>query len=82
MAEINRPPEEDKKLEIVFTLVPKTLERPFIDHFPGYETIGMVRGEPGGYFTIAHYAKNADTLYNLKVRESDAWVVTYPKSGK
>ncbi len=69
------------KLNIKFNIIPKTLEKPWLELFPSY-TEGLVRGEPGGYVMTAPYAEAAEKIYQLEPRPDDVWVNTFLKAGK
>ena len=69
------------KLNIKFNIIPKTLEKPWLELFPSY-TEGLVRGEPGGYIMTAPYAEAAEKIYQLEPRPDDVWVNTFLKAGK
>lgn len=69
------------QLGIKFSIIPKTLDKPFRDLFPGY-TDGLVRGEPGGYIMPATYADGAQDVYEMEPREDDAFVMGFLKSGE
>lgn len=47
----------------------------------GFFSKGLVQGEPGGFVFHPHYARNADKIYNMKIRPDDVWIRTFPRSG-
>ena len=51
------------------------------ERFLGYEDHGLVRSVPEGWTLGGPYEKYAEDIYNFELRDDDAWVVTYPKSG-
>lgn len=65
---------------IKFSVIEKTLEKSFQDHFPFYKR-GLSKGEPGGFVLTKEYGENAEVLRNFKPRPDDVWVVTFPKCG-
>jgi hypothetical protein len=72
---------DDKKdKHIQFEILPGSLERPFIDHFPRYME-GLVRTIPGGYVYHPEYSRHAEKYYSLKPRKDDVWIRTFPRSG-
>lgn len=68
------------QLDVKFNVIPETLESPFKEHFPVFSK-GLVQGEPGGFVFHPHYARNADKIYNMKIRPDDVWIRTFPRSG-
>ena len=72
--------EKNKEKHIQFELLPGSLERPFIDHFPRYME-GLVRTNPGGYVYHPEYSRHAEKYYSLKPRKDDVWIRTFPRSG-
>lgn len=69
------------KLNVKFEIVPESLESSFQDLFPSY-TEGIVNCVPGGYANAAPYSEVAESIYQIEPRKDDAWVITFPKSGK
>ena len=70
-------------LNVKFVPIPETLpeDGQFRQDFPSY-TDGLVEASPGGYITTTQvFAENAENIYNLKPREDDVFVLTFPKSG-
>ena len=51
------------------------------ERFLGYDDNGLVRSVPEGWTLGGPYEKYAEDIYNFELRDDDAWVVTYPKSG-
>ncbi|CAF4938682.1 unnamed protein product [Pieris macdunnoughi] len=47
--------------------------------FPG-ERGGFVRIGPKGYLVTERYKEMAADIYNMEIRPSDVWVVTYARS--
>ena len=73
-------PDEKRKLDVQFEVVPETMEAQFRKDFPFY-IHGMVRSVPGNYLTFPEYPKRAEEIYNLLPRSDDVYVLTFPKSG-
>lgn len=72
--------ESECQLKVKFDVIPETLESQFQQHFPAYVK-GLVRGEPGGFVFHPNYARNADKIYGMNVRNDDVWIRTFPRSG-
>lgn len=71
-------------LNVKFVPIAETLpeDGQFRKDFPSY-TDGLVAASPGGYITTTQvFAENAESIYNLKPRPDDVFVLTFPKSGK
>lgn len=68
-------------LEVKFILLPGTTETQFQKDFPAYKD-GLVYSSPGRYVVMPEYPKKAETVYNLKPRTDDVYVLTFPKCGK
>ncbi|CAK1545179.1 unnamed protein product [Leptosia nina] len=49
-------------------------------HFTG-ERGGFVRMGPKGYIVTERYKEMAEDIYDMEIRPSDVWVVTYARSG-
>ncbi|KAL4714551.1 hypothetical protein ACJJTC_006597 [Scirpophaga incertulas] len=60
--------------------VPKDQAEELMKYFTG-ELTGFVRVGPKGYFFPNKYKQEAANIYNMPVRASDIFVVTYPRSG-
>merc|ERR1712137_928910 len=58
----------------------KSLSAEFRADFPNY-SVGLVRGEPGGFVLTKDYGDNAEKFMNFPMRPEDVWVVTFPKCG-
>lgn len=43
---------------------------------------GFIQVGPKKWFLPRTYKKHASSIYNLKVRPNDVWLITYPRSGK
>ena len=71
---------EDERLEVKFSPVPDTTGEQFQKDFPAY-TDGLVYSSPGGYVVLPEYPKKAETVYNLKPRPDDVYILTFPKCG-
>lgn len=69
------------ELKVEFHPFPKTLTDTFQRHFPGYNE-GLVKSQPGNFVMPPIYAKNAEKIYNMKLRSDDVWLFTFPKCGK
>ncbi len=62
--------------------MPKSInDENFKRRFYGYEGKALLRTEPGGFLIGSQYEANADKITQLKQKEDDTWVVTFPKSG-
>lgn len=46
------------------------------------ERTGWLRVGPKGYCLPSKYKNDAATFYNFPIKESDTWIVTFPRSGK
>ena len=71
-------------LRVKFLPIPETLpeDGQFRQDFPSY-TDGLVEASPGGYITTTQvFAENAESIYNLKPRPDDVFILTFPKSGR
>lgn len=68
-------------MNVQFHPIAKSLTESFQKHFTGYVD-GMVRGEPGELMMSPKYGVNAKKIYEMKPREDDVWLVTFPKCGK
>lgn len=66
---------------VKFSVIEKTLEKSFQEHFPFYNK-GLVKDEYGGFVLTHEYGENAEILRNFKPRADDVWIVTFPKCGK
>lgn len=42
---------------------------------------GFIQVGPQKWFLPKSYEKHASSIYNFKVRSSDVWLITYPRSG-
>jgi estrone sulfotransferase len=85
-ADTTQPEEDDEQrrhqLEVQFFPVPATkTDDQFQKDFPAY-TDGLVYSSPGGYVVLPEYPKKAETVYNLKPRPDDVYILTFPKCGK
>jgi hypothetical protein len=69
-----------RQLQVEFSLVPGTTGDQFQKDFPAYAD-GLVYSSPGGYVALPEYPKKAETVYNLKPRADDVYVLTFPKCG-
>ncbi|EFX84144.1 hypothetical protein DAPPUDRAFT_301389 [Daphnia pulex] len=69
-----------RQLQVEFALVPGTTGDQFQKDFPAYAD-GLVCSSPGGYVALPEYPKKAETVYNLKPRADDVYVLTFPKCG-
>ena len=69
------------ELTVKFNLMPKTILKPFKDHFIGYEE-GLVRSDPNDFVMFPEYGRHAQELLRFTPRKDDAWVLTFPKCGK
>jgi hypothetical protein len=69
-----------RQLQVEFALVPGTTGDQFQKDFPAYAD-GLVGSSPGGYVALSEYPKKAETVYNLKPRADDVYVLTFPKCG-
>ena len=68
------------ELKIKFALAPETVEESFTNLYSIKH--GFFRGDPGGFLMTENYAVNgAQAIYQLKPREDDVWLVTFPKAG-
>ena len=75
----------DQKLElkVKFNVIPKTMLTSFSKHFAGLHLKnGLVKSEPGNFVITRMYGDNAETLYRLKPRNDDVWLLTFPKCGR
>jgi len=63
-----------------FPILEKSLSAEFRADFPNY-SVGLVRGEPGGFVLTKDYGDNAEKFMNFPMRPEDVWVVTFPKCG-
>ncbi len=49
--------------------------------FLGY-THGLSKSQPGDWVLGGRYGEDhADAIYGMDIRDTDVWVVSYPKSG-
>lgn len=72
--------EEGDRYPFTFEPIPKTLTDDFQQLFTGYDG-GLVRSKPGGLVATPAYAAHAESVYRMKPRSDDIWLVTFPKSG-
>ena len=72
---------ERAKPKIEIQPMPETLQKPFSDQFPNYSKEGWVRIMPSGLVLPAE-GEGVEKVYQMQPRKEDAWIITFPKSGK
>ena len=71
----------DRSLPIKFVPTFESSDPNFCSDFPNY-VLGTIRSEPGNYITSPPYAKAAESVYHMKLRPDDVFVVSFPKCGE
>jgi hypothetical protein len=76
----NKRRQEKSSLTVEFVPTFESSDPKFLSDFPNY-VLGTVRSEPGNYITSPPYAKAAESVYNMKLRPDDVFVMSFPKCG-
>ena len=73
---------DEVSLSVKFHVVEETKDELFKQHFPGHDE-GLFKSAPGGFLLTLDYAENGvEKIYNIKPRDDDVCLVTFPKTGK
>ena len=76
----NKRRQKKYSLQVEFVPTSESSDPKFLKDFPNY-VLGTIRSEPGDYVTSPSYAKAAESIYNLKLRPDDVFVISFPKCG-
>ena len=64
-----------------FRLLPGTTDESFVKNFPT-RINGLIECRKTGFIFTPEFQKEVDVIKNFRIRDTDVWVVTFPRSGQ
>jgi len=69
------------EFKVKFVPIPETQTESYTKVFTSYKD-GLVKAVPGGMVAYPRFGENAENVYKIKPRKDDAWLLSFPKTGK